>query len=179
MSEYAAENKPLSPEFVPPEPEPQVPAAQEEAAWTGPSQEEWQQWQQANEYLAEQLQEAQKALTPQQQAQLDPFADDFQSQLDAYIAQKVQPYEDLRTNVSMGEAEERANDILTDLQSAKVSSLTPNRKLSLVRWPSSSSVRSSRDTGSARRRRRLLWNEVTSTRASAKRSLENLRFRDT
>jgi exonuclease VII large subunit len=128
MSEYAAENKPLSPEFVPPEPEPQVPAAQEEAAWTGPSQEEWQQWQQANEYLAEQLQEAQKALTPQQQAQLDPFADDFQSQLDAYIAQKVQPYEDLRTNVSMGEAEERANDILTDLQSAKGEFVDPESK---------------------------------------------------
>ena len=115
MSDYVAENKPLAPDFVPSEPEPEAPAAPEgEATWTGPSQEEWQQWQQANAYLAEQLQEAQKAINPQQQSQIDPFADDFQSQLDAYIAQKIQPYEDLRTEVTMGEAEEQANDILAD-----------------------------------------------------------------
>jgi exonuclease VII large subunit len=128
MSDYAAENQPLSPDFVPPEPEPQAPAAVEPEAWTGPSQEEWQQWQQANEYLANQLQEAQKALTPQEQAQLDPYADDFQSQLDAYIAQKLTPYEELRTNVTMSEAEERAEDILTDLQTAKGEFVDPGSK---------------------------------------------------
>lgn len=128
MSDYAAENKPLSPDFVPSEPEPQAPAEETEGAWTGPTQEEWQQWQQANEYLANQLQEAQKALTPQQQAQLDPFADDFQSQLDAYIAQKVQPYEDLRADATMNEAEERANDILSDLQSSKGEFVDPDSK---------------------------------------------------
>jgi exonuclease VII large subunit len=128
MSEYVADNKPLSPDFVPSEPEPQTPAAVEPEAWTGPSQEEWQQWQQSNEYIAEQLRQAQQALTPQEQAQLDPFADNFQSQLDAYIAQKIQPYEELRTNLSMGEAEERANDILVDLQSAKGEFVDPGSK---------------------------------------------------
>jgi hypothetical protein len=129
MSEYVADNKPLSPDFVPSEPEPEAPAAAaEEAGWQGPSQEEWQQWQQANSYLAEQLEKAQQAANPNQTPTLDPFADDFQSQLDNYIAQKIQPYEELRTNVTMGEAEERANDILADLQSSKGDFVDPDSK---------------------------------------------------
>lgn len=127
MSDYVAENQPLAPDFVPPEAPVEAPAA--EPAWTGPTQEEWQQWQQANEYLSSQLQEAQKAAQPPgQPTPIDPFADDFHAQLEQFVAQKLQPYEELRTDVTMGEAEERANDILADLQSSKGDFIDPESK---------------------------------------------------
>jgi hypothetical protein len=130
MSEYAAENKPLSPDFVPSEPEPQAPAEETEAAWPGPSREEWEQIQAERQdiaYVAEQLRLAQEKLTGGQ-PQYDP--DDFLTygQMQELMNQRLQPYEDLRENLSMGEADERANDILADLRSAKGEFIDPDSK---------------------------------------------------
>lgn len=104
--------------------EPQAPleAAAEEPAWAGPSQEEWQQTQQAIQYLAEMAQNQPQIVMPgQQQDQpqtrpgLDPYDDGFETRLIEYIDQRMQPYSQLHTEIVMGEAQERAQDILTDL----------------------------------------------------------------
>jgi hypothetical protein len=87
--------------------------------WSGPSQEEWSQM---TEFLGslQQAMEAPPEAEPQQEGQqevqIDPFADDFQSRLDAYLDSKLAPVNELSQNAAYAEADERAADIITDLQ---------------------------------------------------------------
>ena len=90
----------------------------EAPSWAGPSQDDWTQLSEAVGYLATLEQQRAQVYAPQQpgqQAQIDPFADDFQTQLDRYIEQRLQPVHQFQTEAQLAEAEERANDILTDL----------------------------------------------------------------
>jgi hypothetical protein len=47
--------------------------------------------------------------------QLDPLDENFQAQLDQYLEQKLAPYADYTQQAILGEAEQRAADILTDI----------------------------------------------------------------
>lgn len=101
--------------------EPDNTPAVEEDSWTGPSQEEWQQ---TMEFIGslQQAMEAPVQAEPQQEngAQrptFDPYDPDaFSQQLDAYIESKLQPVQEITQSAAMAEAEERAADIVTDLQ---------------------------------------------------------------
>lgn len=97
--------------------EPEAPA---EPVWSGPSQEEWQETREALQYLAQAVPQQQPQYQQQEQpgpAEIDFFADDAQSQLDAYIESKLAPYADYTQQAILSEAEERAQDILTDIVS--------------------------------------------------------------
>ncbi|MBA2370734.1 MAG: hypothetical protein H0V71_03700 [Chloroflexi bacterium] len=104
-----------------PAPAPEAPA---EPAWTGPSQEEWTQYQSEQagmrEYLSQQQAAQQQYQQPQgqQSPQIDPFSDDFSQQLEAFMGQALQqhlaPYQQWQEQQQLGEAEERALDILED-----------------------------------------------------------------
>lgn len=96
-------------------PEPEAPA---EPAWSGPSQDEWNEYQEAVRFLAQAQQappEPQHQEQPQTQAEIDFFADNAQEQLDAYIESKLAPYADYTQQAILSEAEERAHDILSDI----------------------------------------------------------------
>lgn len=102
MTEFLEEPGAPPPDTAP-DPEPVEPA------WSGPSQEEWQQTQQALLYMAQQLQ-------PQQQEPvIDQFADNFQEQLDAYLDQRLAPIQTVQQEAIMGRAEEQAMEILTNV----------------------------------------------------------------
>lgn len=84
-----------------------------EEVWSGPTQEEWQQTQ-------TQLQEAAALVEAVRQGnQSDgPLADydpEFRQQLDQWFDQKVAPYQSFQQEAILGEAEQRAQDILHDL----------------------------------------------------------------
>lgn len=97
-----------APEPVAPEPEP---------VWQGPSQDEWEQTQAALAYFNEQLQ-PQAPQGEEQYPQIDPFAENFGEQLSQYIGQAFQqhlsPFQEWVQHQQLGEAEERALDILDD-----------------------------------------------------------------
>lgn len=84
-----------------------------EEVWSGPTQEEWQQTQ-------TQLQEAAELVQAVRQGQQNggPLADydpEFVAGLDQWFEQKVAPYQSFQQEAILGEAEQRAQDILHDL----------------------------------------------------------------
>ena len=99
----------------PPEPAPVV----EEPAWQGPSQEEWEQTQNALAYFNQQLQPPEPQ--GEQYPQIDPFADNYGEQLaqfmQAQFQQYMTPFQEWVQSQQLGEAEERALDILDDITS--------------------------------------------------------------
>lgn len=102
-----------------PEPEPVPPA---EPAWAGPSQDEWEQTQQALQYYAQQI-EAQNAPPPAAGEQQIPAVDFFDEnafpQLMGVFGQmldeRLRPFQEFQYGQQMGEAENRALDILEDI----------------------------------------------------------------
>jgi hypothetical protein len=97
-----------------------TPAVEETDSWTGPSQEEWTQTMEFVNSI-QQAMEAPAQAEPQQEdgqqkLELNPFEDDFQSRLDAYLDSKLAPVNELSKNAAYAEADERAVDIITDLQ---------------------------------------------------------------
>jgi hypothetical protein len=116
-------------------PEPVEPAAVEgaeieapEPAWAGPPQEEWEAAQETLALINQAIQEpAQQYQQPyqEQQPQIDPLAEDFQTQLDQYLEQKFAPYASYQEQLVMGEAEEKAKDIIHSLEQEKGEFLDP------------------------------------------------------
>lgn len=106
-------------DFAPPDDA--APPAEAEPAWSGPSQEEWQQTVSTLEQLAQLAQPQQPFQQPQEQVQEvprpDPFADDFYEQLDRYIDYKTQPIHEYVTYEQRQEGEQRGKDVLADLSS--------------------------------------------------------------
>ena len=109
MSELV--NEPLAPA-------PEAPAPEAEESWV-PSREEWEQTQQALYDLTQQV-----APPPQRETgypSIDPFADDYPQQLAGFVTQSVQqaiqPLMEWQQGQQLGEAEERALDILDDITS--------------------------------------------------------------
>lgn len=114
MTEFAPE--PAAPELAEPA-QPEVPA---EESWQGPSQEDWESTQQALNYLANAVappQQQQQGYEPPAPVQLDPLDENFQQALDQYLDQKLAPYADYTQQAILGEAEQRASDILSDITS--------------------------------------------------------------
>lgn len=134
--EAVPEPGPLSPNYVPPEPEP------EPEQWTGPTQEQWEQTQamlaqtaesyETMQWLAQQAQQLQQQQMGQQGPVFDPFSEDANTQLRQIIREELAPYEQLRQDVILGEAEERASDILADLQ-ARNGEFTQSQSADLAR----------------------------------------------
>ena len=114
----------LTPGLGAPVPEPEPEPEPVEPAWQGPSQDEWGsvmgyiQQQQAERDAYAQQQQAQQS---QQQYAVDPFADDFGQQLQTIIGQAVQqnlaPVMEYQYGQQLGEAHERALDILDSIVS--------------------------------------------------------------
>jgi hypothetical protein len=78
-----------------------------EPAWSGPSQDEWQQTQNLIAYVAQ-------ALQPQEEPQqVDPFAEDFQQRLDQYLEQRLAPIQQVQQQAQYAQAEEQAMEILS------------------------------------------------------------------
>jgi hypothetical protein len=104
--------------FVEPAVEPGEPVEIEESPWTGPSQEDWGQVQNTLGYLAEFVQSQQAPPPEESGLSIDPFADDFGSQLAQVVNQAVQqgiaPVMTWQEQQQLGEAEQRAFDILQD-----------------------------------------------------------------
>jgi hypothetical protein len=107
---------------VEPTPEGEPTAPETEPAWSGPSQEEWGA---VLGYVNQQAQREQQigqlyGAGPQAQdgpQRPDPWnrPDTFQEDLDAYINARMQPVSEFTQEARLAEAEERAQDILTDL----------------------------------------------------------------
>jgi hypothetical protein len=96
-----------------------------EPAWTGPSQEDWQGVQQTLGYLAQQFQQPQEQQGYGQQGQqgqqlppIDFFAENATEQLmDVFgqmLDQRLTPFQEFQYGQQIGEAEERALDIIDD-----------------------------------------------------------------
>lgn len=98
------------------------PAPAEQDAWTGPSQQEW------NDYLSfrDQVQTAQQQYEQelaqqqtQQGASIDWLDEDSQAQLDRYLDQRLQqrlePIQEFQEQVARAEGDQRAQDILNDI----------------------------------------------------------------
>lgn len=121
MSEFA-------PEPVEPTPaESQVVEAPAES-WAGPSQEEWAEIQETNNLIKQAIQqpEPQYQQPEPQMPQIDPLAEDFVSQLDQYLEQKFAPYASYQEQLVLGEAEEKAKDIIHSLEQEKGEFLLPD-----------------------------------------------------
>lgn len=121
MSEFA-------PEPVEPTPVEGAEVEAPEPAWAGPSQEEWAEIQETNNLIKQAISqpEPQYQQPYEQPAQIDPLADDFQTQLDQYLDQKFAPYASYQEQLVLGEAEERAKDILHSLETEKGEFLLPD-----------------------------------------------------
>jgi hypothetical protein len=92
--------------------------AAEEAPWSGPSQEEWEQVVGGLGYLAQQVQPPPPPEVQQpQQTQFDPFSDDPGSQLRSIIREELAPLANYQQHEQLAEAEEKAYDILDDVSS--------------------------------------------------------------
>ena len=102
------------------EPEAEPTAEPVEPAWA-PSQDEWQQISDAVGHLAQLEQQRAQVYQPQpgdqNQIDIDPFGENFGEQLRGVIRQELTPYQEFQQSVAIGEAEERAMDILSDLAS--------------------------------------------------------------
>lgn len=85
-----------------------------EDAWTGPSQEEWQQTQ-AQLADAAALVEAVRSQQSGEGGPLSEYDPEFRQALDQYIDQRLAPYSSFQQDAILGEAEQRAQDILHDL----------------------------------------------------------------
>ena len=89
-----------------------------EPAWAGPSADEWGQVTQTLGYLADLAQQSQAPGEGQQYAAIDPFADNFGEQLSGYIGRAFEehlgPIKEWQQGQMLGEAEERALDIIED-----------------------------------------------------------------
>ena len=111
MSEIIGDTPPVE---APLAPEPAV-----EEAWTGPSQDEWQQVVEGLGYLAQtvQPQEAPPQPAAPQPTQFDPFSDDPGSQLRSIIREELAPLANYQQHEQLSEAEEKAYDILDDVSS--------------------------------------------------------------
>lgn len=93
-----------------------------EDVWQGPSQEEWQQTQEALAYFAQQEQARQREQTgqngglgPPPDPAYEPEA--FAEWLDKRDEQRLAPFQQFTEQAHLTEAEERAYDILTDVES--------------------------------------------------------------
>ena len=84
-----------------------------EPAWAGPTQEEWQQTQESLREAAA-LVEAVRA-GQNQDGPLSGYDPEFRQELDQYINDKLSPYSAYQEQAILGEAEQRAQDILHDL----------------------------------------------------------------
>ena len=96
----------------------EAPAAEE--AWTGPSQEEWEQVVQGLGYLATSVAQPETAPQPEtasQPTQFDPFSDDPGAQLRSIIREELAPVAQYQQYEQLAEAEEKAYDILDDISS--------------------------------------------------------------
>lgn len=114
MTEFAPES--AAPEIA----EPAEAEAPAEESWGGITQEDWETTQQALAYIAntltpQQQPQQQPGYQPPEPVQLDPLDENFQAQLDQYMDQKLAPYADYTQQAILGEAEQRAADILTDI----------------------------------------------------------------
>jgi len=81
-----------------------------EPAWVGPTREDWEQTQQA---LYDMQQQAPPEPAPQQPT-IDPFAENFGEQLSGLLQQYLAPIQEWAYGQQMGEAEERALDMIDD-----------------------------------------------------------------
>lgn len=104
----------LTEPLVPAEP-PEEPV---EPAWTGPSADEWQQVTQTLGYLADLAQQSQAPQEGPSYPAIDLFADDASSQIYGLVQRAVQesiaPIQEWQQSQMLGEAEERALDIIED-----------------------------------------------------------------
>lgn len=110
MSEFAPE--PVEPAAVEPEEAP-------EPAWAGPQPEEWQEVQETVGLIRQALQQPEPQYEQQPGPVLDPLDENFQSQLDQYIEAKFAPFADYQQQLVLGEAEEKAKDIIHSLEQEK------------------------------------------------------------
>jgi hypothetical protein len=118
VSEFAPE--PVEPAAVEPEEAP-------EPAWAGPSQEEWTAAQETLGLINQAITQPEPGYQDQQQGPvLDPLDENFQSQLDQYIEQKFAPFADYQQQLVLGEAEEKAKDIIHSLETEKGEFLLPD-----------------------------------------------------
>jgi hypothetical protein len=93
--------------------------------WAGPSQEEWTQTQELLQGLAPVIEymqnpeagQYQQVDPNQEQMDLDPFSDNFGEQLRSLIQNEISPLSEFTENAALEEAEERAMDIIHDLES--------------------------------------------------------------
>lgn len=126
----------MSEQFTETPVEPEAPLAEEpqQEEWAGPSQEEWAEAREALDLVRQAMQpEQQQYIDPyqqqpyqqQQQQPIDFLADDAQAQLDAYIESKLAPYASYQEQLIMGEAEERAKDIVHSLETEHGEFLDP------------------------------------------------------
>lgn len=83
-----------------------------EPAWTGPSQDEWQQTQEQLAQYAQMLQPPQQNPEQQPLAAPDPFSESYQQDLEAYIDSRVAPFQQFQQQVQLAAAEERAMELL-------------------------------------------------------------------
>lgn len=88
-----------------------------EPAWTGPSQEQWEETQQALQYMASLVQPPVQQQQQQEPVQLDPLDDNFKEQLDRYLEDRFSPYSEYVQAQQVREGDARAQDILADIQS--------------------------------------------------------------
>jgi len=100
---------------------PQEPAAVEpvEPAWTGPSQEEWEQTQYALQQFQQQASQQQpEPQGPSQYPMLDPFSDDFTPQaVDLFrnvVREELAPIQEWQQTQRLQEAQDMALDIIDD-----------------------------------------------------------------
>src|SRR5215831_18634848 len=106
MSEPVPEQPPV---------EPEAPAEPVEEAWSGPSQEEWEQIQAQLQQYAQMLQPQQPQYQPQQPMAPDPFSETFQQDLDAYIGYWMAGSQQLEQEIRLAQAEEFAMEHLDSL----------------------------------------------------------------
>jgi hypothetical protein len=97
-----------------------------EEAWSGVTQEQWEESQQtlaqANDALGYMYERLGPVIDGPQQAQapqpmqIDPLDDNFQGQLDRYLEEKIAPYAEYVQAQQFREGEARAQDILSDIK---------------------------------------------------------------
>ncbi len=90
----------------------------DEGGWGGPSQEEWEQTQQALQYFAE-LEQQRQAAQQGDGPQFDPWSENPTDQLRELIRQEMAPLHEFTEHSQLTEAEERAMDIIADMQAAE------------------------------------------------------------
>jgi hypothetical protein len=104
-------------------------------AWSGPSKEEWEQTQQllADYQAAQQGDEGEYEEEEEGDVELDPFSDKFGQQLVDLIQQAISPYATHAEQQMMSEANEKAMDIIADLEAKDGEFMNPEKSRPLAR----------------------------------------------